>query len=510
VATAQEHQQRSSANWADGWTPFGNGRPRASRVPPRGSYSRAAAPRHGANPAVDALVAVATLIAAFVLMNLTENQVIGLAEFLKMRISVKNVMLIAVLSYCWVALFRSFGLYDARRIMGWEEETLRVIGACLLGALVALIFPVTSVSRAFRFDTTALFFVGVTFNTLVVRRIGHMLTERGTTGGVRNLVIVGSGPRARRAYREMCLGDQPQYVCLGFIDSEPVPMNGTPIRMLGGIAELESLLVQEPIDEVLIALPIKSQYAGVQRALRICERMGVQATYLADVFEHGLARPRFEQAESLAVVTLPTRADDSRLMVKRGIDIAGASLAVVMLSPVLLVAALAVKITSPGPVFFIQPRYGYNRRRFPMIKFRTMVVDAEQRMKDVEHLNEAAGPIFKIKKDPRVTKIGSFLRESSVDELPQLFNVLLGHMSLVGPRPMSVRDVSRFSEATLMRRFSVLPGMTGLWQVSGRSSLTFTDWIALDLKYIDNWSLTEDLRILLITVPVVVRGRGAM
>jgi lipopolysaccharide/colanic/teichoic acid biosynthesis glycosyltransferase len=197
-------------------------------------------------------------------------------------------------------------------------------------------------------------------------------------------------------------------------------------------------------------------------------------------------------------------------MVKRGIDIAGASLAVVMLSPVLLVAALAVKITSPGPVFFIQPRYGYNRRRFPMIKFRTMVVDAEQRMKDVEHLNEAAGPIFKIKKDPRVTKIGSFLRESSVDELPQLFNVLLGHMSLVGPRPMSVRDVSRFSEATLMRRFSVLPGMTGLWQVSGRSSLTFTDWIALDLKYIDNWSLTEDLRILLITVPVVVRGRGAM
>ena len=161
-------------------------------------------------------------------------------------------------------------------------------------------------------------------------------------------------------------------------------------------------------------------------------------------------------------------------------------------------------------MFFIQPRYGYNRRRFPMIKFRTMVVDAELRMKDIEHLNEAAGPIFKIKNDPRLTKIGGFLRAASIDELPQIFNVLLGHMSLVGPRPMSVRDVSRFSEATLMRRFSVLPGMTGLWQVSGRSSLTFTDWIALDLKYIDNWSLLEDLRILLITVPVVIRGRGAM
>ena len=126
-------------------------------------------------------------------------------------------------------------------------------------------------------------------------------------------------------------------------------MNGTPIRMLGGIAELESLLVHEPIDEVLIALPIKSQYAGVQRALRICERMGVQATYLADVFEHGLARPRFEQAESLAVVTLPTRADDSRMMVKRGIDIVGATVALVVLSPLLAITALAVKLTSPGP-----------------------------------------------------------------------------------------------------------------------------------------------------------------
>lgn len=510
MATKQEPQQRYTS-WTEGWTPFGTARHRAPRIAGTPApYARAGAPRHGAHPAVDAFVAVATLVAAFVITSLSHNQTMGLEEFLKVRISVKNVLLLGVLVYCWVALFRSFGLYDVRRLMSWEEETLRVITACLLGALVALIFPATSVSRAFRLDTTAVFFVGVVFNTLVVRRIGHMLTERGTTGGVRNLVIVGSGPRAQRAYREMCLCDRPQYTCLGFVDSEPVPMNGTPIRMLGGIAELESLLVQEPIDEVLIALPIKSQYAGVQRALRICERIGVQATYLADVFEHGLARPRFELAATLAVVTLPMRADDSRMIVKRAIDIVGATVCLVMLSPVFVVTAVAVKLTSTGPVFFKQPRYGYNRRRFLMFKFRTMVKDAERQMKDLEHLNEAAGPIFKIKKDPRLTRIGSFLRASSFDELPQLFNVLLGHMSLVGPRPMSVRDVSLFSEATLMRRFSVLPGMTGLWQVSGRSSLAFSDWIALDLKYIDNWSLLEDLRILLITVPVVLRGRGAM
>ncbi|MGE5729235.1 MAG: sugar transferase [Gemmatimonas sp.] len=510
MATEQKFQ-RSSSDWTDEWTPFAYRRPGGTRADiRRASYARPAAPRHGAHPAIDAAVAIATLIGAFVAMSFSQHQAIGLTEFLTMRISVKNVLLISVLAYCWVALFRSFGLYDARRLMTWEEEMLRVIAACLLGSLVALIFPFTSVSHAFHFTTTSLFFLGVTANTFIVRRIGHMLTERGTTGAVRTLVIVGSGPRAQRAYREMCLCDRPQYACVGFVDSEPVPMNGTPIRMLGGLAELESLLVHEPIDEVLIALPIKSQYASVQRALRICERVGVQATYLADVFEHGLAKPRFSQTESLAVVTLPMRTDDSRLLVKRGIDIVGAIVALIVLSPVFILTALAVKITSPGPVLFKQPRYGYNRRRFPMYKFRTMVMDAEQKMASLEHLNEARGPVFKMRKDPRLTRIGGFLRATSIDELPQLFNVLLGHMSLVGPRPLPVRDVNRFSEATLMRRFSVLPGMTGLWQVSGRSSLDFSEWIALDLKYIDNWSLLEDLRILLITVPVVVRGRGAM
>jgi exopolysaccharide biosynthesis polyprenyl glycosylphosphotransferase len=510
LATEQQ-LQRPPGKWTDRWTPRSYGRTRSARTPAdRGPYARPAAPRHGAHPAVDAFVAVATLIAAFVITSLAQHQQMGIAEFLTVRISVKNVLLIVVLAYCWVALFRSFGLYDVRRLMTWEEEMLRVIGACLLGALVALIFPFTSVSHAFRLDTTALFFVGVTVNTFIVRRVGHMLTERASTGGVRNLIIVGSGPRAQRAYREMCLGERPQYVCLGFVDSEPVPMNGTPIRMLGGIAELESMLVHEPVDEVLIALPIKSHYSGVQRALRICERIGVQATYLADVFDHGLARPRFEQSASLAVVTLPTRADDSRMLVKRGIDMIGASGALVVLSPLMIIIAIAVKVTSAGPVLFRQPRYGYNRRRFPMYKFRTMAVDAEQRLAALEHLNEAAGPVFKIKKDPRLTSIGAALRSTSIDELPQLFNVLLGHMSLVGPRPLPERDVSRFSEATLMRRFSVLPGMTGLWQVSGRSSLGFTDWIALDLEYIDNWSLAEDFVILLRTIPVVLRGRGAM
>jgi lipopolysaccharide/colanic/teichoic acid biosynthesis glycosyltransferase len=173
------------------------------------------------------------------------------------------------------------------------------------------------------------------------------------------------------------------------------------------------------------------------------------------------------------------------------------------------VVALAIKLTSAGPIFFPGERYGYNRRRFRMLKFRTMVQNAEQLQHLYEDQNEAAGPIFKIREDPRITPIGKILRRTSIDELPQLLNVLLGDMSLVGPRPMSTRDVQRFAEAALMRRFSVRPGITCLWQVSGRSNLGFEDWIALDLRYIDHWSLGLDFRILAWTVPAVVKGTGA-
>ena len=196
-------------------------------------------------------------------------------------------------------------------------------------------------------------------------------------------------------------------------------------------------------------------------------------------------------------------------MAKRAIDILGAGTALMLLSPLMLVVAVAVKVTSPGPVLFGQLRYGRGRRIFRMHKFRTMVEDAEARQSEVESLNEKEGPIFKIHRDPRTTWLGSILRHTSIDELPQLWNVLRGDMSLVGPRPMSLRDVRRFDAAWLMRRFSVYPGITGLWQVSGRSDLPFDQWIRLDLLYIDEWSLTLDLRIMARTLPAVLSGRGA-
>jgi lipopolysaccharide/colanic/teichoic acid biosynthesis glycosyltransferase len=178
-------------------------------------------------------------------------------------------------------------------------------------------------------------------------------------------------------------------------------------------------------------------------------------------------------------------------------------------SPLLLLVALGIKLDSPGPVFFIQERMGYNKRRFRMIKFRTMSADAEARMKELEHLNETDGPAFKIRHDPRMTRIGRLLRKLSIDELPQLINVLLGDMSLVGPRPLPMRDVHGLEVAWQKRRFSVKPGLTCLWQVSGRSNLSFEQWMQLDLEYIDRWSLALDCKILLKTIPAILSAEGA-
>jgi exopolysaccharide biosynthesis polyprenyl glycosylphosphotransferase len=301
-----------------------------------------------------------------------------------------------------------------------------------------------------------------------------------------------------------------RYTVLGFVDvTTEIADARTSSRLLGKLDDLEHILMRRVVDEVLIALPLRSHYASIQRAIEVCERAGVRVTYLADAFPLSLGRPSYGQSEQLPVVTMRMVVEDYRLAVKRWVDITGALLGIVLFAPVMLAAALAIKLTSPGPVLFVQERYGWHKRRIRMFKFRTMVADAELMLPALEHRNQAGGPIFKIWDDPRLTRVGRFLRRYSIDELPQLFNVLRGEMSLVGPRPMSLRDVGKFTELGLMRRFSVLPGMTGLWQVSGRSNLPFEKWIALDLAYIDHWSLGLDLAILARTPLVALSGEGA-
>jgi exopolysaccharide biosynthesis polyprenyl glycosylphosphotransferase len=325
------------------------------------------------------------------------------------------------------------------------------------------------------------------------------------------MIIVGSGPRAAELYRQVCEPESGYTRILGFVDSPNGHLVPDVIQrqMLGKLEDLEGILMWQPVDEVLIALPAKSCYEQIQTAIAICERCGVEAKYLSDVFEVLLATPKFELYEKSHVVSLKVVQDDYRLLVKRGIDIVGAIFGIVALGPLMLLIAVAIKVTSPGPALFAQERYGLNKRRFRMYKFRTMVLDAETRQVELESDNEATGPVFKIQNDPRITPLGRILRKTSADELPQFFNVLRGEMSLVGPRPLPKRDVSKFADASLMRRFSVKPGLTCLWQVNGRCNTDFERWIAQDLEYIDEWSLGLDFRILAKTLPAVLSGKGA-
>jgi exopolysaccharide biosynthesis polyprenyl glycosylphosphotransferase len=227
------------------------------------------------------------------------------------------------------------------------------------------------------------------------------------------------------------------------------------------------------------------------------------------VFEWAPARIHLDDRAGLPSVALHAVTRDYRRFIKRGFELAGTIVGLVVLAPVMTAIAVAIKVQDGGPVLFVQRRHGLHKRVFPMLKFRTMVPEAESLQPELEDRNEATGAVFKIRNDPRVTRVGAFLRRTSLDELPQLFNVLAGHMSIVGPRPLPIRDVQRFEEAGAMRRFSVRPGITGLWQVSGRSDLSFEELIAADLRYIDEWSLRLDLEIVLRTFAAVVGRRGA-
>ncbi|HMV46231.1 MAG TPA: sugar transferase [Blastocatellia bacterium] len=461
----------------------------------------------------DVVAALLALIAVFTLTSLNDLPN-GLASFLTMRITVKNLLLLAGFSLLWQGIFKLFRLYDPVVLSSYREEARRVMGACLLGSLCALSIPLASEDEAFSYQAVLYFLGTATVTILLTRHVIHALRPEWTPQGrhTRRILIVGSGPRALKLYNSLVGQPKPMHRVVGFLDSRSTQeMDATvATQLIGGLDQLEDVLSSRVIDEVLIALPIKSCYNQIQQAIETCERIGIECKYLSDIFNVSHAKPQVESNSHFSLISLKMVRDDYRLLVKRALDIVGATAALVIFSPVMLLAALAVKLTSKGPAIFVQERYGLNKRRFKMFKFRTMVVNAEALQSQLEQHNEAQGPVFKIKNDPRVTSIGGFLRKTSIDELPQLFNVLRGDMSLVGPRPLPERDVSRFMESSLLRRFSVKPGLTCLWQISGRSNTQFDHWIRQDLQYIDQWSLGLDIAILFKTVPAVIKGRGAV
>jgi exopolysaccharide biosynthesis polyprenyl glycosylphosphotransferase len=426
-------------------------------------------------------------------------------EVLLVRIKLVNVLVFGAYIAVCSLLFSACGFYRTHRMSRWGSRIREVVLATTLITSVLAVLPLRMA-----FATMAFFVVFwlLTFTALILSRvIGQQLLYLARSRGrnLRNIVIVGEGLEAAalgdRIEQEPTLG----YRLVRIIDAEL--FKAPEISVLH---QLNSVIAQQPVDEVFLALPMNQYGALVEAMVRHCEEQGIVIRVRTETFNLQVARTYVDDLQGIPVMTIQSGPTDGwQLVMKRLIDLAGSAVLLLSLAPLFAIVALLIRLDSPGPILFAQERVGLNKRRFKILKFRTMVVEADKQQEMLEHLNEAEGPVFKIKNDPRITRIGAYLRRFSIDELPQLINVFRGEMSLVGPRPLPVRDVERIDAQWHKRRFSIKPGITCLWQVNGRSNIGFNDWVRMDLDYIDKWSLGLDLLILVKTIPAVFKGPGA-
>lgn len=412
-------------------------------------------------------------------------------------------------------LFVSFsfsGVYRRRRDRGWLEEVYTIATATTLGVvtliILNLIFGELSYSRLI-FLYAAVFVIlllGVSRALIFLMR--SYLRERGVA--VQRVVLVGAGDVGRMVMRNIAARPSLGYRLIGFLDDNP-SKSSTDIgrfKALGPLENFEQVLALYPVDEAIICLPWQS-HRTVARLLNQCELAGVRAHIVPDLFQLTKNQMRVEDLNGVPLIsTREISIAGWNLIFKRVLDLAIVSIGSLFALPAGLLIALAIRLDSPGPIIYSQIRVGKNGNHFAIYKFRSMVEDAEERRDEIAALNEATGPLFKMRDDPRRTRLGRILRRFSLDELPQLINVLRGEMSFIGPRPNLPEEVAQYKEWHL-KRLSVSPGMTGLWQVSGRSDLTFDEMVLLDIYYAENWSLGMDLGILLMTGPRVLFAKGA-
>ncbi len=446
---------------------------------------------------------------------------ISFSEILDTYAELRHLLLAATIYTIWLLSIRQFGLYEKRHLLLLvrpKSHTLALFKATLIGtALVSILLfvaDVVPISLSFITLVWCISFIG----TYLCRKIMHYYIRLIRIKGrnLRFILIVGTNDRALQFARRIRGDSGFGYRLLGFVDDN-VHIEGTELDSLGEVVcrleDFSDYLKNNVVDEVVISLPVASFYSEASQIVKTCEELGVVVIFFSgvDFLNTGSSKAVFNNLHGENVITiLPPSMSGWRLSTKRTMDFVISFILVVPLLPLFLIIGILIKWTSPGPALFIQERVGLNKRKFRLLKFRTMVMDAEKQMENLAHLNEVEGAAFKITDDPRVTPIGNFLRRSSLDELPQLINVLKGDMSLVGPRPLPLRDFAEFDQDWHRRRFSVRPGITCLWQIGGRSSISFNRWMELDMEYIDNWSLTMDIKILLQTIPAVLRQRGAV
>jgi len=418
--------------------------------------------------------------------------------------------LIGLIMPVWLVLLAGLGGYG----LGWTTRSrtwlvARVSGIGLLLLTAVLFFAQESdVNRSLLLLFTGVSAVGLGVErTLVLTWLRRRRGERWSHVAV----VVGTDERAERLIASLRRYPEAGWLVRGCLTVDPTEavrsVAGVPV--IGTLQDLPDLLQEDVVvDEVFFAVPA-DRLDRLTDALEACENLGVDARVLVDLYRPAHAHAYVEELFTLPFYGVsPTLTRQGALAVKRAIDVIGAVLLLVLTSPLLVAVSLSIWISSRGPVIFRQVRSGFHGRAFQMYKLRTMVADAEQRRSEVLHLNEMDGPVFKVADDPRLTRLGRFIRRYSVDELPQLVNVIKGEMSLVGPRPLPLYEASRI-KGVQRRRLSMRPGLSGLWQTRGRSAVDFEEWMRMDLEYVDQWSLALDLRILLATIPVVLRGTGA-
>ncbi len=422
--------------------------------------------------------------------------------------------LILIILPVWAFFLYAAGAYRELRFKShattvWNLFKANIGGLVFFGAFVFL-FKLHYVSRTFMILFSLINFIFLMIERAVLIQGWRLMARQAYFR--KKILLVGTGKRAQTVIRLIeKQASQWGMEIIGLVDRDPhlVGREVLGYKIFGMLSELPQILRKRIVDEVVFIVP-RNWMSQIEEAILYCESVGIRVTLAADLFNIRFARASLSDLEGIPMISFaPTPASQERLAVKRFLDIILSLFGFVIFSPLFIFIALAIKATSPGPIFFRQKRCGLNGRRFTLYKFRSMEAGAHARRASLEHLNEMKGPVFKLAKDPRLTRVGKWLRKTSIDELPQLWNVLTGAMSLIGPRPPLPSEVAKY-EPWQRRRFSMRPGITGLWQVAGRNTISdFEVWARLDMEYIDRWSLFRDLQIFLKTIPAVIFGIGA-
>lgn len=412
----------------------------------------------------------------------------------------------------WVALLYYNGAYRSLRTRTLAQTLWPVLKTVAIGGVVIMtvlfMFRLESISRALIIIFLFVNMLMLAACKALIFYLIHYIRKKGYN--YRSVLIVGAGKRAEAFADVLDIHKEWGVRVVGFVDHD-CPINrdrdSGKLRIIGHLGELKGIITRYQVDEVIFVVPRK-WLDGIEEQILFCEQIGIKASIAADFYPHTIAKASMEELDGWPLLAFnPSPHIENAFVLKRAVDILFSFLIIILTSPFFIAAILGIKLTSRGPVFFRQERCGLNGRRFDVLKFRTMVVNADVIKDELEHLNEMSGPVFKMKNDPRVTSAGRVLRKYSLDELPQFLNVLMGDMSIVGPRPPLAVEVEKY-DIWQRRRLSVRPGITCFWQVNGRNNIAFEDWMKLDLEYIDTWSLSQDFKIILKTIPAVLKGTG--